>query len=1199
MCENQARRLEMHLKEIVINGFKSFPEKTVVKINSELTAVVGPNGSGKSNISDAFKWVMGEQSPKTLRGSKMEDVIFAGTETRKPLGYAEVDLIFDNSSNRLALPYTEVSVKRRLYRSGESEYLLNNKGVRLKEIKELFMDTGIGIDGYSIIGQGRVEDIISVKSEIRRKVIEEAAGIVKYKTRKDEAIKKLEKTKENIDRLEDIIQEIAYRIGPLKKQKECAQLYLNYKSDLKNRELNLFSREYEKSKVFLDSLQNQLEMKQRELENEKKVLKKNNAGFEELIEALKGAEVEKKNLEEKLNNIQSDFFDNKSQLNVFDEKIIFYGKEQERINENIRISENLIGELNSECDKFKVEASRIQQSIDRATLELEKYNKELNAFLESSSHNLIRIDEEKNEIYVGYNQQTELKSRLNTLDALLENVEQRKFDLAQEKREIDEISEKTSIQINQMAKQRTASTEALESNKVCLEKMRDKFRQVEILMSNADQESKKIEYKINQSSSRKDFVMRLQDEYGGYFKSVQDLMVASKRVESLKKSVVGVVAELIETDSDYEKSLKVALGSALQFVVIKNEKQAGKVIEFLKSKNIGRVTLLPLDTIKARGLTIKEKKALNVKGCLGTLNTYLKYDHSYSNIIDFLLGRVILADNIHNALSISKVINYSAKIVTLEGEVINTGGAITGGTIRKSGNNLLNRNKEIREIEAELNQYNKELSSCQLEKKQHRDSRDKCTKEIEIIKTKCSQIEKTTVELTSTIKHKEEEIAQIKKNQLKLKENIDYLNTENRRYKSEKEAIEEDLKHLHIKIKRQEQDLDDKNSHYKNIQEEIETLKQKVSDKRIEISERANRILTVKNEIASKERAIHEQNMRIDENNKQKEDLSETIASIETEIQRLNIENERLTLKMTEHKTELNHFNHIQAEKQEKIYDYQKQINNSNRMIGELDTEINRIILKIESAESKLLSLTEGIWEEYETNYAMSLDFRDDSISLNKLNNDVKEIKRKIKVLGDINLNAIEEYRQVNERFMFLTNQSNDLNEAKAKLEGIIKDLTVKMKKQFEEEYQKIRHHFKNVFLNLFNGGKADIVLTDEQDALNSDIEIYAQPPGKALNKISLLSGGEKALTAIALLFAILKTNPTPFCILDEIEAALDDANVHRFARYLKDFSKETQFLVITHRKGTMEYVDTLYGATMEELGVTKLIAIQLSDYSS
>jgi chromosome segregation protein len=1187
----------MYLKEIIINGFKSFPEKTVIKINSEFTAVVGPNGSGKSNISDAFKWVMGEQSAKTLRGSKMEDVIFAGTERRKPLGYAEVNLVFDNSDKRLPIYYQEVCITRRLFRTGESDYLLNKTSTRLKEIRELFMDTGIGIDGYSIIGQGRVEDIVGAKSETRRKVIEEAAGIVKFKTRKDESIRKLSKTEENIERVNDIILEIEQRIEPLRKQKESAEKYLELKNTLKSGELNLLSRDYDIQNEFFENIKEQLKSKIEELKKKEEKLESSRHKFEKLISENKSLDEEISNDELEYSGFNKRYLENESTLMLHKEKRLLFESENEKIKNTLKNSTERIHEWSEEIDRCKNEVVKVKSEIDINRKILLEKEGELESYIEKSNSIQKAIEMKKNDIFTMYNIQTETKSKINIADSLILNLENRyesletEYSTAEEseKRIFENITESNEFHEINMAKKKKLAEE--------VQKTVSETKDLKFKKNESDKELVRIKNSLNEIESKKKIMSRMQESYDGYYKSVQRFMIDCKNNNVFNRIIIGVVAELVEADKSYETALQVALGSSVQNILIESERNASEIISYLKKRNMGRITFLPIDTIKPRKLNTRELNELKSKGCIGVFSDLVNYENKYKNIIEYLLGRVILTDNIENGIKIAKSINYSAKIVTISGEIVNAGGSITGGTI-KNRINLVGRKREINELEDLASQAFKEGKD---ESDRNNNISDKILELDSRNENSRISLNKVDADIKNSIletKYLKEELERIQTGKIKLEEDFEFLKIERKNYLLEKDKRIHEMDVYKDKIQYIEKELEESNSSYKNSVEGLESRRIGITDYKIKISELMNSKENVLIKAENFENRIIAEKSTANNSKDLFEKNNDQLRNLDSDAFTTGESNKILAHKVKSLDMKLSETRELKKKNQELQYGIQKSINEDTKLIGELGIENNSIKAKVENTENKIAFISNQMWEDYEMSYAMCCEYKDESISMTKLKEKVRKSKKAIKSLGDINIGSIEEYNTVSERYEFLVKQRDDLDKAKEKLNRVINELTYKMKKQFGEEFGKIREQFKLVFVSLFNGGKADIVMSDESDLLNSNIEIYAQPPGKKLNKISLMSGGEKAMTAIALLFSILRINPTPFCILDEIEAALDDANVYRFAAYLKDFSKDTQFLVITHRKGTMEFVDTLYGTTMEEQGVTKLVSMKLSNYN-
>ncbi|MFO7887497.1 MAG: chromosome segregation protein SMC [Eubacteriales bacterium] len=1184
----------MYLKSIYINGFKSFANKIKLDINSKLTAVVGPNGSGKSNISDAFKWVLGEQSAKTLRGNVMSDVIFAGTKNKNPQGIAQVDLIFDNKDNVLPIEYNEVSITRKLYRSGESEYLINKEKTQLKKIRELFMDTGIGIDGYSIIGQGRIDEIISKNTETKRKVLEEAAGIVKYKSRKQETEKKLEKTKDNLDRINDIILEIENRIEPLKKQKENAEKYLEVKKDLKSIEINLLAQEYKKYITYEEELKDEKAKRNQELRD----LETKRNHFEEKLEdeinEVSEIDVEIIEYERNLNDLEKKINKNKNNIQIEKEKIKLYEKKLESLEINLGDYKGKIQVLDDKKEKISDIINDNKEKIKSSAVILEEYKSNLQKIKSNLDSKDSYIKNSKNEIFKLYQSLSEEKSKIDQIYNQTK-IEKQKLD---DNKELLNYCEKTLVENKGNIKKLEEKIE--NSKKIELE---SKKRLVDYKNKYLKEEEnlEKLKTKLNNNNNNierhKNLInikTRIRNSYEGFYKSIQDFMKYVNKGK-YREEVEGVVVELIKVDKKYIEAINTALGASAQNVIIKKEKYVSQIINFLKSERIGRMTFLPMDTIKGRELNKYQKNASKIDGYIGTGDSLIKYEKKYNNIFKFLLGRTIICRDINSGIKIAKSISYSTNIVTLEGEIIYSGGAITGGSKKKT-NNLIGREEEISSLKNEK----KKLETTKVQIK------EKIEKYLKSLKEVKGFLEKENLRLENLVKERE-------KNEINLtnfKTNLHNKESEKIELKNKIEVNNKNILKLENKLKIEKEELEkidqNINDHENKIKDNDVNLEQV---KREEIKTTSN-INNLNVELSKRKNELEINETRFEEINESIEDAYKNITNTEEEIEinkNLNLESNNKIQKycdlinteskiLADKKKVFDELKEKRKNLQRCIYEKQSKTNSISKEINNIQKDINSLEVKLERYENKLSNTKNRLWNDYEMNYAIAKTYINEKQTINLLNKKTKSLKYSIKKLGDINISSIEEYKETSKRYEFLNGQRNDLFEAKDKLNNIIEDLTKKMHGMFLTEYEKINEVFKNVFIDLFSGGDAEIILSDIENPLTCDIEIYAQPPGKNLNKISLLSGGEKALTAISLLFSILKIKPTPFCILDEIEAALDDANVYRFANYLKKFSNKTQFLIITHRKGTMEFVDTIYGTTMEEEGVTKIISMNLSD---
>lgn len=1185
----------MFLKKIYVNGFKSFAEKTEIVVEKGITAIVGPNGSGKSNISDAIKWVLGEQSAKSLRGGKMDDVIFAGTQKRMPLGYAEVNLIFDNEDGAIPVEYQEVSIKRKLYKTGESEYYINKQQCRLKDIKELFMDTGIGRDGYSFIGQGRVEDILSPNSETRREVFEEAAGIVKYKTRKEEAERKLEKTNDNLDRVQDIVSELEGRIEPLKEQSDKAKKYIELKNDLKKYELNYFVHEYEKHNEQLIALENQ---KNQAIE-QKNILQKKRDYLENTIIA----EKEKINkLQANITELESEQADKSKQYEsssslckVQTEKRLLYKSNIQNVSEEIEALEKRNTELKTSIEDIELEKKALLENLNDKTLKFDQMNTEIASYKFEIDKVIKLIEDKRNELFELHKEINKLNSSKSTMESFVINDEERIEHLTREiQAEETEKANKEEI-ISLLKNEQNDIKNELSSKKQELDKIIDDCKTKEAHKINKENEIKNISNELSHVKSKLNILSNMEAYYDGYNKSVKTLMNNKEKNNMLNKSILGTVADAIKTKKEYETAIEISLGFALQNVIVRSEKEAESIIEYLKDNKIGRVTFLPIEMIQERSLNNTEKAVMSDPCVIDTADMLVETSPEFKKVIKHLLGRIIIVDNLKNGFKISRRLDNSVKIVSLQGDVINSGGSVTGGHIAVN-QNLLGRKREIEECKSLNDEYTNSLQTKNNELNALLNDIKKATLDIENIKNYINEKSNLYSTSESKVNMLTEQLNKSAGVIAKYFNEKQYMVDDQNKHKTEILNIDKKINECKAAINEKEKNIEETSTQNEHNKKKFDEFNNVISKHRDETS-------TIKQDIKLKEEKINNIIDEMNRNNTAKNVKEENLKNIEAEINlssnlidEYNKKNEVLEKEITTLNEK--HLS-IKAELtalQNEIYDYQNKINETNKAItGILDDE-NGMNVKLEREKSRVEDISTKMWEEYEMNYAMALSYKDDSVSYTRMYNDLNTYKKAIKELGNINIDAIEEYAEVKERYDFLSTQKKDLIDAASQLLDVIKELEVKMRDKFLEEFASIRIKFNEVFQKLFNGGMGDVYIEDENDALNSNIEIAIQPPGKKLSKISLLSGGEKSLTAIALLFAILKTKPTPFCILDEIEAALDDANIFRFAQYLKEFSKETQFLVITHRKGTMEYADTLYGATMEEKGVTKLVSMKLSE---
>ncbi len=1182
----------MYLKRLELQGFKSFADKTVLEFMPGITSVIGPNGSGKSNISDAIRWVLGEQSMKSLRGAKSEDVIFAGTQNRKSLGFAEASLVFDNTDAKLPIEYSEVTVTRKIFRTGESGYFINKTPCRLKDVLELFMDTGIGKDGYSIIGQGKIDEILSNKSEDRRHIFEEAAGIVKYRTRKIESEKKLENTKLNLIRINDILSEIENTIEPLKIQSQKARQFLDLREELKNIEIGLFLHN-------IDTYKEKLE----QIKKDEEILKDNNTQEEEKMNVLNETKEKLKqeinHITEQIEKMQNIGFESSKQIeqinsniNVANERISNNKENYQRYEKEIEETKTRITELEEEKNAKLEKKDNLFSNKEKFQKELEEKEKELENLNKKLSKEEKEIEEKKKTVENNINQKYEINAEINAIDTNFEHYQKREINLQQEIKTT--VSELDSTRItkqdiaktfNEIEQKRNVITKSLEEiNKTKQEKNEKIQKYIENINNYETEERIK--------SSRLKFLQETEKEKEGYIKSVKNLLIDCEKDEKLAQGMYGVLTNLIKVEKEYETAIEMALGATLQNIVTQTEEDAKKLVEHLRKNNLGRATFLPITSVKARKIEKIDQK--NIEGVIGVASDLVKTDTKYEGIILNLLGKTVIVNNMDTAIKLAKQNKYSFKIVTLKGDIINPSGGITGGSVNQKTVNILGRAREIEELEKGL----KELSiKIQKEKKE----KEEYEKEIENVLEEAESLEHELQEIDIVYATDKQKLVAVEENINKLKTRLEKLKNEQNeiqenKNKMEKEKVEkqtnieklvEETNKLNKEIeqyallnKDNQKYIDDLNSDITNLKISVSSFDESGSSID-EMLERINQDLekcniSIKSKINEMDKITKENSclkQSLEDYQKQIEDIKKQITTSDEDIEKLKEE---------------------RVEKNEKQSKTEEEIISQFKIIEDLKSQIVKIDVKKTKLEQDIEEIINKMWEEYEITPNQAKDFpKPDNVA--KVSGKVNNLRTQIKNLGSVNVDSIEEYKQTKQRYDFMCEQRLDLEDGISKLKKVINEMTNTMKEQFEEKFQTINTNFGQVFKELFGGGKAELILADENNILECGIEIQVQPPGKKLQSMTLLSGGEKAFTAIALLFAILEINPAPFCVLDEIEAALDDVNVYRYADYLKKFSSKTQFLLITHRKGTMEVADTVYGVTMQENGISKLLSMKLA----
>ena len=1180
----------MYLKRLELQGFKSFADKTVLDFKPGITTVIGPNGSGKSNISDSIRWVLGEQSMKSLRGSKTEDVIFAGTQNRKSLGFAEASIIIDNSDGKLPIEFTEVTVTRRIYRSGESGYFINKTPCRLKDILELFMDTGIGKDGYSIIGQGKIDEILSNKSEERRHVFEEAAGIVKYRTRKAESEKKLEQSKLNLLRINDILVEIEQNLDPLKIQSEKARKFLDLREELKSIEVGLFIHNIDSYKEKIEEVLKDEDIYNTQIVREDERL----SNMQEQKESLRQAIDNITNQIEKMQTLSFESEKKKekltSEININKERINNNNSNFERFREEIEESNKRIEELEEEKNQKQGKKDNLYESKEKFVKELEEKEKELATLNDKLSEKEKEIESKKQKVDANTDERYEITNVISTLVANMESSEKRENNIKNEIASYISELDASRIHKDEIGKGFYEIDSKRNKIKKELEDIDEKRKEAETKLKDFDTRINNTESEKRIKESRLKFLEETEREKEGYNRSVKAILQECDKNVSLKKGMHGVLANLISVPKEYETAIEMSLGQAMQNIVTDNEADAKKLVEYLRVNKLGRASFLPITSVYGKKL----EKLSKENGVVGIASDLVKYDKKYEQIVLSLLGRTVIVDNMDTAINVAKKNKYAFRIVTIEGDVVNPSGMITGGSVVQKTVNILGRSREIESLKKEIKKLEEKIKNLKDEKEKYSDEIESTLEEVSALEKELQEIEIVYATEKQKVVSEEEAIKKIETRLEKLRE-------EDKSIKEQKEISKNKQNELNEKIKELEEEnskLTDEINEFallnKDDQKYIDDLNFDITNLKISVSsfdeseDSINEMIDRINlDIENTKTVINnktEQRKKITEENK---NLEESIKNLEEEIEKLKEDSSNSGSKIEELKKD-------RVAKNEKLNETEEQVLEQMKKIEDLKNQVVKCDIKKSKLETERDQIINKMWEEYELTPSQAVDFKKPT-NVQEVQRKVNNLRNDIKELGSINIDSIEEYKKLKERYDFMSEQRLDLENTMAKLRKVIVDLTEVMRKQFDEKFKIINKNFAEVFSELFGGGKAELKLTDENDILESGIEIEVQPPGKKLQNMSLLSGGERAFTAIALLFAILKINPAPFCVLDEIEAALDDVNVYRFAEYLKKFAKDTQFLVITHRKGTMEVADTVYGITMEENGISKLLSMKLS----
>ena len=1185
----------MRLIKLEINGFKSFARKTEIEFEKGVTAIVGPNGSGKSNIADAVRWVLGEQSARALRGAKMEDVIFNGTEQKKPLAYCEVSLTFDNTDGKLNTDFTEVTVTRRVYRSGESEYLLNRTACRLKDISEVFRDTGIGKEGYSIIGQGRVEEILSNKSSERRNAFEEAAGVMKYRVRKEDAERKLESTRKNLQRLNDILEELGSQVGPLEEQSAAAREYLRLRDELKEIEINVFLYQYDKLNERLLSLADTLAQLSGEIEK--------NAALEGSLGADCAAEEERERaladaiseLQNKLLALSSGVEAKTGESRVFQERMENLLQERERLQAHIAESEARSRELS---ESLAARDGELSGNADRQIAEREAFEAQSRKLAEMAADTEEKealLERQKREMIEAMNRISDAKSMLSRYEAIRGTLEERLTAIDEEEAALREKAAKLDAEYAEAEKQynnvRAARQEAEKQRAAAIAGVNETNERLRA----AREAVRTMEQQAEAGRSRLKVLEEMKRAHEGYYTSVRNVLRDSGRDPELKKRIEGVVAELIRVPKEYETAVEMALGAALQNIVTPTEQDAKYVIEYLRRKEYGRATMLPISAMRPRTLDAGERDTCRVDGFFGVASELVGFDAKYRGVIENLLGRTVIVRDLDAGIAINKRARGAFRIATVKGDIINPGGSMTGGSVQKREFSLIGREREIEELKKRMVSLAEGLAGRTAEAEEAEDSLGSANAAVEAT---AEALHKKDVEL-ATQKEKldiirkyvddaHEELEEVALERAQIHDNIENIDEQRRAAEADREGLEEGNFATQEDIKKTQETLAALRAGH--AAENERATEQRVALMALEKEQAAaeNERARMQRELAGLTASMEADKSAVEESLVKFTRMQQELAAIDVDISAERKEVDAHTDRL--HAMENERVKHLQA-----LDELRARRETVAAELGDMRERRHRAELNQSRAQMELTTMQDRIWEEYELTYENAQPFRR-QIAITASHVRVDELKKAIRALGDVNVSAIEDYKNVKERYESLNAQCSDLTQAEADLQKLIAELVATMETEFRRQFERIGENFATTFTELFGGGKAELILSDKNDILNCDIDIIAQPPGKKLQLLSLLSGGERALTAIALLFAMLKLKPTAFCILDEIETSLDEVNVSNFAEYVKRYSEDTQFILITHRKGSMEVCNALYGVAMEERGISKIVSARFNE---
>lgn len=1180
----------MFLKRLEVVGFKSFADRIGIDFVPGVTAVVGPNGSGKSNVTDAIRWVLGEQSAKSLRGSKMEDVIFAGSQSRKPLNFAEVSLILDNEDARIPISFSEISVTRRVYRSGDSEYLLNNQQCRLKDITDLFLDSGLGKEAFSIISQGRVDEILNSRPDDRRTIFEEAAGVLKYKIRKKKAEDKLSETDDNLNRVLDILHELESRLEPLKEQASIAKDYLQMSEELKQLDIGLIVHDIKENRENLTALQQEFhQLKDKEIYHANKI--------SSVEQELSGTRAQLNDIDHNLDNAQEQLVEASTELERFEGRKVLLQEKKHNIQKQLEQLEQAIKEAiedEASLNEKKVENSSLFDNKQQEIQSLKQAIKQLEQTLNRSASEIEQEIEQQKNLYIDLlNEEATIKNDLKHIEQQMVQHEETAKRMDHQTEDLEKkLQEATNVRAELESKHAEivgnlqGKLQQLEAFQQQLSKVNQSFEEKQQMLYKAYQHKQQLK-------ARKDTLEELEADFSGFFHGVKEVLQARERKELT--GIVGAVAELIQVEGKYSQAIETALGAASQHIVTNTEQDAQKAIGFLKAKRAGRATFLPKSVMKSRKLHPSQYEAASKHPAfLNLAFNLISFDETNRTIIENLLGNVIVASNLQGASEIARICGFKYRVVTLEGDIVNAGGSLTGGS-QKQQTNLFTRKAELDTLTTQLGQMENSIVEAEKIVARLKEQSAEFGSKVNVLSADVASIRQEEMSLKAKLVEAEMQEKSLKTTVMAASSEKSSASSKTSELLTQKEEKSKRLTEISEQLKKVNDEVDNLTKVKEQMDSEKDTIREQYSEKKSELAvlqEQLSQIqlqaadIAIKQDETSKKLTVLKDELEWLQNEDEKHPSEEEIVQAIKDWQE---KKESCTKEIQELRNTRNNL-------QQQIVKLEEELKEQQRIHKGYMENLRSIELKQNRLEFEVNRLTNQLEEDYDMYFEDAQKEVMEMDNVEQIRKKVKLLKISIEELGVVNLTAIEEYEHVEERHTFLTEQRNDLIEAQDTLKETIKELDEEMSIRFTESFSMIQHQFKLVFRELFGGGEADLVLLDPTNILETGIEIVAQPPGKKLQSLSLLSGGERALTAIALLFAILNTRPVPFVILDEVEAALDEANVARYSDYLKKLSRDTQFIVITHRKGTMEGADVLYGITMQESGVSKLVSVKLEE---